>query len=651
MKLLGFVTAWVLLPSALLAQQHPNIAPGAPSPDPRVGLKAGIRDAAEAAWNIRLVSNTPAAAPFAVAPGDFRYMQSDLAFMRQYVFQGNFQGLQIWDVSNPKQVKQVLALVCPGAQNDVSVYRNLLFVSVEDVGGRLDCGSQGIQERVSQDRVVGIRIFDISDLAKPKQITAVQTCRGSHTHTLVTDPRDTANVYIYVSGGAPVRPAEELPGCVAAPEDPNTALFRIEVIRVPLADPAKAAIVSSPRIFEQLTNPGRHPEAPEDVAAAAKAAAEARARGAFTATVFGTETVIPSGFIRPKLDSIVRARGATGDPTAADSAALRSALQGMVDKMVSGPPGMAGRGPSQCHDITVYPAIGRAGGACGGYGLLLDITDPVNPRRLAAVADSNMGAWHSATFNNDGTKIMFTDEWGGGSSPRCRATDPKEWGANAVFTLQRDTMHFQSYYKLPAPQTAFENCVAHNGSLIPVPGRDIMVQGWYQGGISVIDWTDPKQPVEIAFFDRGPMDSTKMLFAGSWSVYWYNGLMYSSEIARGLDIFELLPSRYLSENEIAAAKQVRHEVLNVQNQPKLEWPATFEVARAYVDQLERSNGLAAVRIAAVRRGLIAAERQTGTARQTALTRLATELERDAAASSDRARVEALVGVTRGIGTR
>jgi hypothetical protein len=372
----------------------------------------------------------------------------------------------------------------------------------------------------------------------------------------------------------------------------------------------------------------------------------------FTATVFGTETVIPSGFIRPKLDSIVRARGATGDPTAADSAALRSVLQGMVDQMVSGPPGMAGRGPSQCHDITVYPAIGRAGGACGGYGLLLDITDPVNPRRLAAVADSNMGAWHSATFNNDGTKVMFTDEWGGGSSPRCRATDPKEWGANAVFTLQRDTMHFQSYYKLPAPQTAFENCVAHNGSLIPVPGRDIMVQGWYQGGISVIDWTDPKQPVEIAFFDRGPMDSTKMLFAGSWSVYWYNGLMYSSEIARGLDIFELLPSRYLSENEIAAAKQVRHEVLNVQNQPKLEWPATFEVARAWVDQLERSNGLAAARIAAVRRAMIAAERQTGTARQTALTRLATELERDAAGSSDRARVEALVGVTRGIaGTR
>ncbi len=637
-----------LLPAALLAQTHPNVPPGAPAPDPRVGLKAGINDPGVAAWNMRLVSNTPTAAPFAVAPGDFAYMNSDLAFKGPYVFQGNFQGLQAWEATDPKKVKQVFELVCPGAQNDVSVHGNLLFVSVEDLGGRIDCGTQGNQGRVSKDRIVGIRIFDISDIARPKQIAAVQTCRGSHTHTLVTDPRDPANVYIYVSGSAPVRPEAELPGCVASPTDPNTALFRIEVIRVPLADPAKAAIVSSPRIFEDLTSPERHPEAPEDVAAAARVAAEARARGQFTATMFGSEVVLPPGFVRPMLDSIVRARGGTGTPTAADSAALRGALQGVVDRMVAGPPGMAGRGPSQCHDITVYPAIGRAGGACGGYGLLLDITDPVNPRRLAAVADINMGAWHSATFNNDGTKILFTDEWGGGSSPRCRATDPREWGANAIFTLERDTMHFQSYYKLPAPQTQFENCVAHNGSLIPVPGRDIMVQGWYQGGISVLDFTDPRKVIEIAYFDRGPMDSTKMLFAGSWSVYWYNGLMYSSEIARGLDIFDLLPSQYLSANEIAAAKQVRFDEFNAQNQPRIEWPATFEVARAYVDQLERSNGLPAPRIAAVRQALGAAERQSGSARRTGLTRLATELERDATGSSDQARVRALAGVTRGI---
>jgi hypothetical protein len=364
--------------------------------------------------------------------------------------------------------------------------------------------------------------------------------------------------------------------------------------------------------------------------------------------MFGMEVVVPPGFVRPMLDSIVRSRGGTGEPTAADSAALRGAMQGVVDRMVSGPPGTEGRGPSQCHDITVYPAIGRAGGACGGYGLLLDISDPVNPRRIDAVADSNMGAWHSATFSNDGTKIMFTDEWGGGTGPRCRATDRKEWGANAIFTLEGDKMRFRSYYKLPAPQTAFENCVAHNGTLIPVPGRDIMVQGWYQGGISVLDWTDPDKPVEIAYFDRGPMDSTKMLFAGSWSAYWHNGMIYSSEIARGLDILELLPNAHLSENEIAAAKLVRLDVFNAQDQPQLEWPASFVVARAYLDQLARSNGLAAGRIDAVRRALATAEGQSGGARRTALTRLATQLDSEAAGSSDQARVRALASVARGL---
>ncbi|MGH7562406.1 MAG: LVIVD repeat-containing protein [Gemmatimonadales bacterium] len=650
MKRLSFaiVLASAAVPAVLTAQAHPNVVPGAPSPDPRVGLRAGITNAAEAAWNLRLVSNTPAAEPFRASPGDFRYMNSDLAFARQYVIQGNFQGLQVWDVSSPAQPKQVLAMVCPGAQNDVSVHRNLLFVSVEDPGGRLDCGAQGIQDSVSRERVVGIRIFDITDISKPRPITSVQTCRGSHTHTLVTDSRDSADVYVYVSGSGPVRSPSELPGCAESPRDPNTALFRIEVIKVPLANPSQAAIVSSPRIFEQLTDPGRHPEAPEDIAAAAKVAGEARARGMFTATVQGMEVVLPPGFVRPMLDSVVRARGGTGAPTAADSAALRGGIQAVIDRMVSGPPDMAGRGPTQCHDITVYPAIGRAGGACGGYGLLLDISDPVNPRRIDAVADSNMGAWHSATFNNDGTRIMFTDEWGGGTGPRCRVTDRVEWGANAIFVLDGDKMRFRSYYKLPAAQTPFENCVAHNGSLIPVPGRDLMVQGWYQGGISVIDWTDPAKPVEIAFFDRGPMDSTKMLFAGSWSAYWHNGHIYSSEIARGLDIFELVASQYLSENELAAAKLVRFEVLNVQTQPKLEWPADFVMARAYLDQLARSNGLASARIDALRSALAAAERQAGPARRTALTRLATELDAEAASSPDQAKVRALASVTRAL---
>jgi hypothetical protein len=241
---------------------------------------------------------------------------------------------------------------------------------------------------------------------------------------------------------------------------------------------------------------------------------------------------------------------------------------------------------------------------------------------------------------------MFTDEWGGGTGPRCRASDPREWGANAIFSLEGDRMRFRSYYKLPAPQTSFENCVAHNGSLIPVPGRDLMVQGWYQGGISVLDWTDPARPVEIAFFDRGPMDSTKMLFAGSWSAYWYNGYIYSSEISRGLDVLELLPSAWLSADEIAAAKLVRFDALNVQTQPKLEWPASFVVARAYLDQLARSNGLPAARITAVRQALAAAEAQSGTAQRMALTRLAGELDSDARPSSDRAKVQALADVTR-----
>jgi hypothetical protein len=298
-------------------------------------------------------------------------------------------------------------------------------------------------------------------------------------------------------------------------------------------------------------------------------------------------------------------------------------------------------GPTQCHDITVYPAIGLAGGACGGYGLLLDIRDVANPKRIGAVADSNFSYWHSATFNNDGTKLLFSDEWGGGGQPRCRATDKPEWGADAIFTLSDNKMTFQSYYKLPAPQTENENCVAHNGSLIPIPGRDVMVQAWYQGGISVFDWTGPAHPKEIAFFDRGPMDSTKMEFAGSWSTYWYNGVIVSSEIARGLDIFELVPSELLSQNEIDAAKLVHFDYLNVQEQPKLVWPPSFVVARAYLDQLARSNGLSAARVSAVRGELAGAEKMSGQARRDALTTLAAALTRDAAEAADRAKVETL----------
>jgi hypothetical protein len=363
----------------------------------------------------------------------------------------------------------------------------------------------------------------------------------------------------------------------------------------------------------------------------------------------GEAVVVPPAFVTPMLDSVVRARGGSGAPTAADSSALRDAIQGIADAMMKGPPTPAGtvhRGPDQCHDVTMYPGIGLAGGACAEYGLLLDIKDAAHPVRIAATSDSNFSYWHSATFNNDGTKVLFTDEWGGGTGPKCRATDRPQWGANALFSIATGVMTFQGYYKLPAPQTAQENCVAHNGNLIPVPGRDIMVQAWYQGGVSVFDWTDITHPVEIAFFDRGPMDSTKMEFAGSWSAYWYNGYIYSSEIMRGLDILEMQPSAMLSQNELDAAKLVRMEYLNVQDQQKIVWPASFVVARAYVDQLERSHGLATARIGAVRAALTAAERKTGSGRKSALTSLATELDRDAGTSSDGAKVRMLAAAVR-----
>jgi hypothetical protein len=574
-------------------------------------------------------------------------MNSDIAFQGHYVIQGSFRGFQVWDVSNPAHPNRVLLNICPDMQSDVSVYRSLLFVSGESTDGRIDCGTQGIQAPASPDRFRGIRVYDISDIAHPKAVAAVQTCRGSHTHTVVTDPHDTGAVYIYVSGQAPVRPAEELAGCVGAPPDQDTssALYRLDVIRVPLASPDKAQIVSRPRVFEGLLKVTAHGMAPVDSIQATKTVDSLRAAGAFAVIMEDQAFVLPAqGFVTPLLDSVVHARGGSGAPTAADSTALRNAIQGIVDKMMKGP--ATNRGPDQCHDVTVYPALGVGAGACAEYGLLLDIRDAAHPRRLAAASDSNFSYWHSATFNNDGTKVLFTDEWGGGVGPKCRKTDRPQWGADALFTIANGALTFAGYYKLPAPQTDKENCVAHNGNLIPVPGRDIMVQGWYQGGVSVFDWTDAAHPVEIAFFDRGPMDSTKLEIAGSWSAYWYNGLIYSSEIARGLDIFELQPSPLLSQNEIDAAKLVRVESQNVQDQQRIVWPVSFVVSRAYVDQLERSHGLAAPRVQAVRSALSAAERKTGSARSTALTALASQLDKDAATSSDAGRVKTLAAQVR-----
>jgi LVIVD repeat len=578
----------------------PDMSPTPPTPDPRIGLHPGWFDAGTAIWNLRAVSMTRPSKDFIneSSPGDRRLVNSDLAFTGNYVFQGNYSGWQVWDISNPSKPRLETSYVCPGSQSDVSVYHNLLFVSAEATNGRVDCGLEGVADTVSKERARGVRIIDISDIAKPKYITTVQTCRGSHTHTVVTDPNDASNVYVYVSGSAPVRSSSELPGCSNAlpEEDPNSALFRIEVIQVPLAHPEQSHVVSSPRIFDSLTAPAKHAEMPADIAARDSARA----------------------------------------------AAARSGQAQRPQRQFN--PALAQRGPTQCHDITVYPAIGLAGGACAGYGLLLDIHDVAHPKRIGAVADSNFSFWHSATFSNDGSKVLFSDEWGGGSQPRCRATDHHEWGADAIFTIAGNEMKFQNYYKMSAPQTQFENCVAHNGSLIPVPGRDIMVQAWYQGGISVFDWSDPAHPIEIAYFDRGPMDSTKLVDGGYWSAYWYNGHIVGSEISRGLDVFDLQPSAYLSQNEIDAAKSVHFDQLNVQDQPKIVWPASFVVARAYVDQLVRGNGIARDRSSEIAAALDRAEKASGADRRTALSQLATQLQSDASGASDQARVRKLADV-------
>ncbi len=579
--------------------RYPANAPVA-KPDPRIGLKPGVAasEAGSASWNMRLISNTPASEGF----GGRGATGSDLAFTGKYAIQGNYRGFQVWDISSPSAPRLVVGFLCPSSQGDPSIYRNLLFISGESNGSRNDCGTTNIQDTVSMDRFRGVRIFDLSDIAHPKLVTNVQTCRGSHTHTVVTDPKDHDNIYIYVSGYSQIRSAAELPGCVGAPAgDSSSAQFRIEVIKVPLAHPENSKVVYSPHLLADLSGRTVHAPPPSDTGGrGARAGGGRGGRGA--------------------------AAGRGGPPADSAAAAGRAGR------------GAAGRGngvgQSGCHDITSYSDIGYAGGACAGYGLLFDIRNPMNPKRLTSVADSNMSFWHSATFSNDGSKLLFSDEWGGGSQPRCRVTDKLEWGGNAIFTLDGGQLHFKSYYKMPAPQTDQETCTAHNGSLIPVPGRDIMVQAFYQGGATVFDWTDPSHPIEIAFFDRGPG-------GGYWSTYWYNGLIVSSDEQRGLDVAELTAGPYLSQNEIDAAKSVHLDQLNVQEQTHIVWPATFALSRAYVDQLERNGGLSAARITAVRGALSAAEQASGSARSSALSTLASQIGSDVAGAADRGRVQLL----------
>jgi uncharacterized protein (DUF305 family) len=547
-----------------------NALLGTLSDDPRARLAAGLDNAGEAILNLRkLVSlprppgffdpanpgelppKAPADAKDAAAdktskddgkdgdkaakaepkpsPEDERapllsFSNTDMAFSGDVLVAGNYHGFNVYRLGKDGIPQLLSSVVCPGGQGDVSIVGHLLIMSVEQTRGRVDCGLQGVDKDVSPERFRGLRIFDISDLTRPVQVGAVQTCRGSHTHSVVSDGSKDGKIIVYNSGISDVRKTEELPRCIdELPGDTRTALFRIDVIEIPVADPSKARIVDSPAVFADpkdgqiagLWRGGRHGEDTQE-----------------------TERT------------------------------------------------------DHCHDITVFPSRGIAAGACSGNGILFDISDPRKPKRMHEVVDKGFAYWHSATFNNDGTKVIFTDEWGGGVQPHCRAHDPRTWGANAIYDIVDGKLEFRGYFKIPAPQTEQENCVAHNGSIVPVPGRDVFVQAWYQGGLSLIDFTDSAKPVEIGYFDRGPIDAEQLVLGGYWSVYFFGGRVYGTEIVRGLDVFELLPSAQMSANEIAAAGLAdQGAVFNPQQQFPVRWPAEPVVARAYLEQLGRDGRL------------------------------------------------------------
>lgn len=601
--LLSSAAALSLMFSVTQAQAQAPAAPRPPSvfPDARTALSGGLRDAGIAASNLALEHSV------APPPGFFdpdalfapptnraeaeamqarnrasppRYSalalaNSDMAMSNGRLFVGNFHGFNGYDVSRGGAPELVLSVVCPGGQGDVSVHGNLLFMSVEQNRARLDCGVKDAEGEVNAERFRGVRIFDISDLNAPRQVAAVQTCRGSHTHTLLPSASDPNVLYIYNSATSGVRKTDELSICSDGEPGTNaeTALYSIDVIKVPLDAPEQAAIVARPRIFADA------------------------------------ETGAIAGLWKGGRAGVASQRTAV---------------------------------TNHCHDITVYPELNLAAGACSGNGILLDISNPEAPTRVSDLFDPDMAYWHSATFNNAGDKIVFTDEWGGGTSPRCRAEDPANWGANLIASVREDrTMEGRNFYKLPGIQMASENCVAHNGTLIPVPGRDLMVQAWYQGGVSIMDFTDPNRPTEIAYFDRGPIDPSKMVVGGSWSAYWLNGRIYSSEIARGLDVLKLVPSQHLSAAEIAVAESVTLETINPQTQTRAVWADTPDVATAYLDQLTRTSAVNA-ELATEVRGQIDPWR-TGTPDARGAARLARTLtaEAEKATGTDQVRMKAL----------
>jgi len=590
------IPAAMLAASALSAQTYPK------GNDPRDTLKPGLYDAGMAASGMRLVSFSRKPAELDSARG-LTFINSDIAFRDHYVYQGNFSGFMIWDVKDPAKPVLLSTVVCVTSQGDPSIIGNLLFISAEGGANRNDCAKGGVQNPA--DHMTGVRIYDVSNPREPKLVKNVQSCKGSHTHTVIPSPTDKGIVYIYLSGSRDARPETELAGCKNGtdPADETNSLYRLDVIKVPLAHPEQAEVVTGARIFTGL-------DAAPMSAARQASQAQRQARDTTRAPVMRT-------------------------------------------------------GPRNCHDVTAYPAMHLLAGACASYGLLVDISNPEKPVRLDARADTNFSLWHTAVFSNDGGKVVFTDEWGGGTQPMCQATSMMEMGGNTILTVGSDRKFTQhSYFKIPSTQTAQENCVSHNGGLVPVPGRDIMVQGWYQGGISVMDFTDPDHPFEIAWFDRGSADpppapgdtaqaagQMRAIIGGSWGAYWWNGYVYSSELARGLDVLELLPTAQLSANELAAAKLVTMTEYNPQSQPKLVWPAAFPVVRSYLDQLTRNNGISKQRLTAIASTLDQAERQRGAARRTTLERLAAQVDGDAAGAGDAARVKAMAQVIRDLAAR
>jgi hypothetical protein len=591
-----FVPVALAAAPLLFAQTYPK------GNDPRDSLKPGMYDAGMAASGMRLVSFSRKGAELDSVRG-LTFVNSDIAFRDHYVYQGNFAGFMIWDVKDPAKPVLVTTVACITSQGDPSIVGNLLFISAEGGANRNDCAKGGVENPA--DHMTGIRIYDVSNPRAPKLVKNVQTCKGSHTHTVVPSPTDKRVVYIYVSGSRDARPDTELAGCKNGtdPADETNSLYRLDVIKVPLDHPEQADVVTGARIFTGLD------AAPQSAARQAAMAAR-QARDTTMAAIMRT-------------------------------------------------------GPRNCHDVTAYPAMNLLAGACASYGLLVDISNPEKPVRLDARADTNFSLWHTAVFSNDGGKVVFTDEWGGGTQPMCQATSMLEMGGNTILTIADRKFTQHSYFKIPTAQSAQENCVSHNGGLVPVPGRDIMVQGWYQGGVSVMDFTDPDHPFEIAYFDRGSADLPpapgdtagaaasrfRGTIGGSWGAYYWNGYVYSSELARGFDILELLPSDQLSANELAAAKLVTMTEYNPQSQPKLEWPAAFPVVRSYLDQLTRSDGLSQERRTAIATALARAERQSGGARRTALTRLATEVDGDVAGAKDAGRVRAMAAAIRALAAR